>query len=259
VVHEHLGAEPPRHPEILEQHVSREDVGRAEVAERSVASAGDVNGDGYADVIVGEEGDTMAYIYLGGPAGTSTSPATTLGPSYAGGFFGGSVAGAGDVNGDGYADVIVGEPLDPGLPLMHGRAYVYLGGPGGTSTSPATTLGPSLHSFGASVASAGDVNGDGYADVIVGEPDDAMAYVYLGGSAGTSISPATTLGPSFTGDDFGLSVAGAGDVNGDGYADVIVGEYVDGRAYLYLGGAGSTSTQPATTLVGNGDFGTCVY
>ena len=78
----------------------------------SVASAGDVNGDGYADVVVGAQGYTTntgrAYVYLGGPSGLATTAATTLTGESANHYFGSSVATAGDVNGDGYADVVIG-------------------------------------------------------------------------------------------------------------------------------------------------------
>ena len=79
------------------------------------------------------------------------------------------------------------------------------------------------------MAGAGDVNGDGYADVIVGadgySSDTGRAYVYHGGGDGLSASPAFTATGEATDNNFGFSVAGAGDVNGDGYADVIVGAY----------------------------------
>src|SRR5207302_1566887 len=133
----------------------------------------DVNADGYADVIIsapragGSGWPGRAHLYLGGPAGLAATPTTSIDPPAGeGGFFGHSVASAGDVNGDGYADAVIGASLA-------NRAYVYHGGPSGLATAPATSLtGPSGAEFGWSVASAGDVTGDGYADVIVGAPDD---------------------------------------------------------------------------------------
>ena len=106
--------------------------------------------------------------------------------------------------------------------------------------------------LGRSVAGAGDVNGDGYADVIVGAPttrggaDAGAAYVYFGGPGADDVADLTLLGAA-AGDYFGCAVAGAGDVNGDGYGDVIVGAYGNdaggaaaGRAYVYFGGARRT-------------------
>ncbi|MCX6546028.1 MAG: FG-GAP-like repeat-containing protein [Acidobacteria bacterium] len=225
---------------------------------RSVASAGDVNGDGYADVVVGAyyydySGTGRVYLYLGGPNGLATTPATILTGETAGNEFGYVVATAGDVNGDGYADVIVGET---GYVRGYGRVYVYLGGPGGLATTPATTLtGAVDEQVGWSAGTAGDVNGDGYADVLVGAAGSGRAYVYLGGAGGLATTPATTL-TGAAGDQFGCSVATAGDVNGDGYADVVVGAKSynnwDGKAYLFLGGASGLVTSPATTMAGAG-------
>jgi len=103
------------------------------------------------------------------------------------------------------------------------------------------------------VATAGDVNGDGYADAIVGawaydngESDEGQAFVYLGSAAGPSTTAAWTAESDQTVAWFGTSVATAGDINGDGYADVIVGasrydngETDEGRAFVYYGNAGA--------------------
>jgi FG-GAP repeat/FG-GAP-like repeat len=251
-----------------------------------VTSAGDVNGDGYADVALANYDMGIVYVYLGGPSGLAASPAATL-PSPSvnvatgagpGGGFGHSIASAGDLNGDGYGDIVVGAPPAD----QNGQAYVYLGGPQGIAQAPAFTLtgpdGPS-RSFGNSVSCADDVDGDGYADLVVGEEGAdgtttgdlaGRAYVYLGGPAGVAPSPAVSLiGPETLG-TFGRWVSRAGDVNGDGYADVIVGadaEYgsgdtAPGWAYVYLGGASGLSATPAITLTGPDGlgswFGRCV-
>ena len=94
--------------------------------------------------------------------------------------YGASVSSAGDVNGDGYDDVIVRAPFSNGSSYI-GRAYVYLGSPSGISATPSATLTAEegVYFFGASVSSAGDINGDGYGDVIVGGKPDKV-YVYLG-------------------------------------------------------------------------------
>jgi hypothetical protein len=211
-------------------------------------SAGDVNGDGYADFVVRDNGfpsDTeAAYVYLGSATGLPTAPSITLngrvGPTETG-----SVAGVGDVNGDGYADILVGDGYAGTAPDM-GAVYLYLGGASGSSPDPALTITGPLARFGYSVAGAGDVNGDGYADVVVGDLGSAavgstpsgFAYVYLGGANGLSPTPLVALTKPDGTSLGGITVASAGDVNGDGYADLLVGVPTGemGGAYLYLGG-----------------------
>ncbi|MEO8503968.1 MAG: integrin alpha [Acidobacteriota bacterium] len=243
----------------------------------SVAGAGDVNGDGYGDVIVGadqydlgESNEGTAYVFLGSPSGVApggpSTAATTLQSNQPDALFGWSVAGAGDVNGDGYADVIVGAiQYDQGQ-TNEGAAFVFLGSPFGVASGGALSASATLQSnqassfLGWSVASAGDVNGDGYADVLVGAPfydlgqaDEGAAFVFLGGAggvgAGNPANAATTL-QSFQADaQFGWSVSGAGDVNGDGYGDVIVGapaydsgQSGEGAAFVFLGEPSGVAT-----------------
>jgi len=232
-------------------------------------SAGDVNGDGFADFVVRDNGlpsDTVAaYVYLGSATGLPTAPSITLngrvGPTETG-----SVAGVGDVNGDGYADILVGDGY-AGTGQDMGAVYLYLGGASGSSPDPALTITGPLARFGYSVAGAGDVNGDGYADVVVGDyglagvgsTPSAFAYVYLGGANGLSATPLVALTkPDGTSLD-GITVASAGDVNGDGYADLLVGVPAGemGGAYLYLGGPNGPPATPSSTFAGiDGEFGT---
>jgi len=224
----------------------------------SVAGVGDVNGDGYADLVVGANGAMSltgrVYVYLGSAGGLATTPTTVLtGPDGPGGLFGRSVAGTGDINGDGYADLVVGASSAMSLT---GRVYVYLGSGGGLATTPATALtGPdgAGGNFGFSVANAGDINGDGYADLVVGAyqamSSTGRVFVYLGSATGLVATPAAALtGPDGVGRYFGCSVASAGDVNGDGYADLVVGALQVGGAYVYLGSAGGLPMTPSTAL-----------
>jgi hypothetical protein len=213
----------------------------------AVASAGDVNGDGYADAIVGSVGPMgspgKAYVYLGGPSGLSSTqePIVLTGPDGPVGEFGAAVASAGDVDGDGYGDIIVGAS---GVMGNMGRAYVYRGGPFAFAMPPIVLVGPDGGFFGISVAGAGDVNGDGFADIVIGAAaatDSGRAYVYFGSPSGfpSAQSPTVLMGSDGSNGDFGISVASAGDVNGDGYADLVVGAdgelTATGRAYVFTG------------------------
>ena len=137
----------------------------------------DLNGDGYADLVVGGDQASRAYIYMGSAAGIASAqqPIKLSGPAAS--RFGYSVASAGDVNGDGYADLVVG--AFGGLSQV-GSIYVYLGSASGISESsqPIMIAGPDGQNsnFGGAIATAGDLDGDGYADVLVGAPG-------VGGSA----------------------------------------------------------------------------
>ncbi|HRQ53432.1 MAG TPA: integrin alpha [Ignavibacteriaceae bacterium] len=224
----------------------------------SVSSAGDVNGDGYSDVLVGANLNDAggidagrAYLYLNSLTGLDIPDEFFTGAA-ANDWFGYSVSTAGDVNGDGYDDVIVGANFNDAGGADAGRAYIYFCGPGMNNTADVIlTAGASGDNFGYSVSTAGDVNGDGYDDVIVGAnfndaggTDAGRAYIYYGGSAMNNGVDVTLTGAAAN-DWFGFSVSTAGDVNGDGYADVIVGApYYDavggsnaGRAYIYFGGS----------------------
>jgi uncharacterized repeat protein (TIGR01451 family) len=248
---------------------------------RCVATAGDVNGDGFSDVIIGapgydngEAGEGAVYVYHGSASGLCSDPAWSAESNQAGALFGSCVATAGDINGDGFSDIVVGARGYSNGELSEGRAYVYHGSASGLSSIPAWTReGNQVDAcFGCSVAAAGDVNGDGYCDVVVGaqnydngEIDEGMAYVYHGSASGLSPTAAWTAESNQSGGMFGDSVATAGDVNGDGYADVIVGargysngELSEGRAYVYHGSASgllSTGTWTAESHSVDAGFG----
>jgi hypothetical protein len=240
----------------------------------SVAGAGDVNGDGYNDVIVGAPSYTdshtlegKTFVYTGSSAGLSPAAAWTYLGGQTGAALGRSVASAGDVNGDGYGDVIIGADYYDNGQTNEGRALVFLGTPGGLSTSPAWSAeGDQVGAtFGHVVACAGDLNGDGFSDVIVGAPsfdneqtDEGRAYVYLGSPSGLSTTPIWTAEGNQASAFFGEAVAGAGDVNGDGYSDIVVGapnydlsDVDEGKAVVYLGGPGGPALTPVWSGYGS--------
>jgi hypothetical protein len=223
----------------------------------SFASAGDVNGDGFGDVVVGSGANDAPQVseidvYLGGPAGLSASPAATIAVPSAPVIFGYLVACAGDVDGDGLADIVVGsDPGQAGDPTL----FVYAG----TSSAPflthATTIvapAGGVSDFGWAIAGAGDVNGDGFADLVVSSLPDAVDLFF---GAPNGVSPTVSLSiptPSATEIGFAESLAGAGDVNGDGFADVLVGssggDAEGGAVLVYLGAPNGMTTTPSTTL-----------
>lgn len=255
----------------------------------SAASAGDINGDGFDDVIVGAPkahayadgrrslgGEAMVVFGRAGSAGTRITLAAIEAGSGSGGFVihgavssgraGISVASAGDINGDGFDDLVIGADRVEGLGLSEsginkasaGATYVVYGkaaGFGGSLDLAQLTAGSSgfviygadaRDQAGRAVAAAGDINGDGFGDLIIGAPGGDLAgdtkfrtyageaYVVYGKAGGFDPSIDLTgiaTGTGATGfvlyghlnDQAGYSVAAAGDINGDGLDDFLIG------------------------------------
>jgi hypothetical protein len=252
---------------------------------RTVSNAGDINGDGIDDLIIGafsasntSSGSGSSYVVFGRRSGfSSTVQLASLDgsngfridgstPEEGTGF---SVSSAGDINGDGIDDLIIGAPRANNNDLFSGSSYVVFGRRGGFSaTLPLADLNGGNgfridglspeEEFGSAVSSAGDINGDGIDDLIIGAPSadpngssSGSSYVVFGRQSGFS---ATLLLTELNGrngfridgaaatDSSGQSVSNAGDVNGDGIDDLIIGApraafsgFSSGSSYVVFG------------------------
>ncbi len=243
----------------------------------SAVAAGDVNGDGKADIIVAAPTESVppngstgrVYVFSGADASLLYTHVTD--PAQFGEF--GTAVAAGDLNGDGRADTVVGAWMGAfiGAPLVQSYVYIFSGADGSLVRAIPRPVYARDDKFGSALA-IGDVNGDGTADVFVGDPAKGFVYdvsVYIfDGLNGSLLYKLTNPNPvpgAFP--SFGTAVA-AGDLNGDGKADAIVGTLPDpfaipnvGRVYVFSGADGSlldTLDTPNPNISAAAFFGTAV-
>jgi len=245
-------------------------------------TVGDINGDGYADVIVGahsfDDGlgshQGKLYVYLGSAKGVSDKAAQTISGEHKGDEYARTFA-VFDMDGDGINDLLTGASGYNGEQTYQGKVYVYRGTKNGLETKPwFSAVGEHSDDEFARAVTAADLNHDGQMDLIVGQPGltgggrqagitiPGTMHVFYGSTKGLSPTANFKAPGEMIKGHLGEGLAGVGDVNHDGYDDVAIGardfscgEGAPGKLYLYLGGAKGVSLDRVWALPGKGGAG----
>jgi hypothetical protein len=182
-------------------------------------------------------------------------------------YAGGAVASAGDVDGDGYGDVVVGAWAYDNGQTNEGAAFIYMGSASGLATSPALTIEGNVDNIwlGYSLANGNDVNGDGFSDLLIpavyysaGQNSEGGAFLHLGSASGLQANAQMVIQSNVVQLYLGQSAAAAGDVNGDGYGDCVLGapswtngQNSEGAGFVYHGSASGLQSAPAAIVESN--------
>lgn len=266
-------------------------------------AAANVNGDAYMDLMIGvtyhtngQSYEGRTYAFYGSTSGFNDADSDGIArpadadwkaeSDMSNGYLGNAIANAGDLNGDGADDILVGATRYTNGQTYEGAALIFYGAnPGGLpdadmdgtarlSDAGWQTEGNDTNAyFGSWLSSAGDYNGDGYDDVMVGAynydtgaGEGGAVFIYAGSAGGVATSPEKVLTGTNTGDDFGFRLGNVGDVNNDGYSDIFIAaptyettgaQNGEGAVYFYLSnpqnaGISVTPTSGLTTTESGG-------
>ncbi|MFN0275539.1 MAG: T9SS type A sorting domain-containing protein [Chitinophagales bacterium] len=248
-----------------------------------ICGDGDLNGDGYDDVAVGapkytntENAEGAVFVYYGSASGLSTTPSWAKYGLQDSSDFGRCVSIEGDLNNDGYDDLVVGAPAYNNPSNNEGKAWVYLGSASGLNSTSIWTYESNRKSakFGDAVSIVDDTNGDGFDDLLIGahawDDDEVLGavdpqlgnkagkfWLFHGNTSGVSATAHMECVGLATDANLGVSVDGAGDVNGDGYNDIQVGGYIfligDGMICTFHGGPAGCDNIPDFMAVGGAE------